>query len=635
MDGGSWFVSFCSFASRRFPALVKIGARHLERMRKKKGEKKPARLRNIGSSWKGVKKDSGPTQASRVEKSLRFTGISLEVEEVLAAAWLAGILASVAVVAAVVFVFILAGFGPMLYFLPFASIAPIAAYSLIMNYPEARARRMRIRSLGSAPEAVTYMAMSLKLSPSLNKAIEFAAENTEGPLADRLRGVLWDVYSRRKESIEESFMGFANDWGEWNEDLKRSLYGLLSAAGEGTQQGLDRGLERAQETVRAGARRRMEEFTASLKMPATAFFALCVLLPLIIGTTLPVLSLGGMGIQSVETLSQPQSGGGGPQLVLLLDVVFPAIAFLYSIMLLGRRPGTTGAPIVPPIKNRARRKWAAASLAVAAIPFLSLLTPASAYAPIAVIWSFTLGVSTYLVLSSADRRRRQRELRLLEQQMPDAIFIIGSKLGEGLSVEQALGRASESLKGLEVAAFLDRLRFSLQLHRRGLEETLFGREGILRAHPSRMVRVSLKMVVDLSRKDPSAAGKALVDFSHYLRDLQEVERDIKSKLGEIVDAMKSTASFFAPLVLGITSALYMLLEKSFGSIAPLPVSSLSFMAALGLYLVVMVPIIANFSVGLETGGDGAELAGFLGKAWPTSLGLFTLAAAFSVIGLGI
>ena len=59
------------------------------------------------------------------------------------------------------------------------------------------------------------------------------------------------------------------------------------------------------------------------------------------------------------------------------------------------------------------------------------------------------------------------------------------------------------------------------------------------------------------------------------------------------------------------------------------------MAALGIYLVIMVPIIANFSVGLETGGDGAELAGFLGKAWPTSLGLFTLAAAFSVIGLGI
>jgi hypothetical protein len=479
------------------------------------------------------------------------------------------------------------------------------------------------------------MAMSLKLSPSLNKAVEFAAENTEGPLADRLRGVMWDVYTRKKESIEESFMGFANDWGEWNDDLKRSLYGLLSAAGEGTQQGLDRGLERAQETVRAGARRRMEEFTASLKMPATAFFALCVLLPLIIGTTLPVLSLGGMGIQSVETLSQPQSGGGGPQLVLLLDVVFPAIAFLYSIMLLGRRPGTTGAPCIPPTRNRARRKWAAASLIIAVIPLLSLLTLASAFAPIAVIWSFTLGVSTYLVLSSADRRRRQRELRLLEQQMPDAVFIIGSKLGEGLSVEQALGRASESLKGLEVAAFLDRLRFSLQLHRRGLEETLFGREGLLREHPSRMVRVSLKMVVDLSRKDPSAAGKALVDFSHYLRELQEVERDIKSKLGEIVDAMKSTASFFAPLVLGITSALYMLLEKSFGSVAPLPISSLSFMAALGLYLVVMVPIIANFSVGLETGGDGAELAGFLGKAWPTSLGLFTLAAAFSVIGLGI
>lgn len=226
-------------------------------------------------------------------------------------------------------------------------------------------------------------------------------------------------------------------------------------------------------------------------------------------------------------------------------------------------------------------------------------------------------------------------MRLLEQQMPDALFIVGSKLGEGLSVEQAMARASESLRGMEIASFLDNLRFSLQLHRRGLEETLFGREGLLMNCPSRMIRVSLKMVVDLSRKDPSAAGKALVDFSHYLRDLQELEKDIRARLGETVDAMKSTATFFAPMVLGITSALYLLLAKSFAGLAPLPLSPQSFIAALGVYLVAMVPVIVNFSVGLETGGDGSELAGALGKAWPLSLALFTTATTVAIAGLGV
>ena len=99
--------------------------------------------------------------------------------------------------------------------------------------------------------------------------------------------------------------------------------------------------------------------------------------------------------------------------------------------------------------------------------------------------------------------------------------------------------------------------------------------------------------------------------------------------------MKTTASLFAPIVLGITSALYMMLAKTFGGIAPLPISSQSFLAALGLYLVVMVPIIAYFSVCLATGGDKAEFAGTLGRAWPTSLALFTLATGVAAAGLGI
>ena len=639
MNERSWFVTLGMFTSRHFPKLVEQSTRRLAKLEKAAKDRRqrssafPARLVKLKRK---SEKEETEREATRIDKSLKFAGFPLGVEEVLASAWLAAATIAAAIFAVVAVAATVGGVSAAVYLLPLAAIAPLAAYSFIMNYPELHSKRLRVRSLGSAPEAITYMAMSLKLSPSLNKAVEFAAENTEGPLSERLRGVLWDVYTRKKESIEESFMSFANDWGEWNEDMKRSLYGLLSAAGEGNADSLGRGLERAQETIRAGARRRMEEFVASLKMPTTAFFALCVLLPLIIGTTLPVLSLGGLGVPSIDMASPPPAAGNGIQVAILLDVVFPAIAFFYSLMLLGRRPGTTGTLAIPPSSNRATRgRWAAMAGGAAAAPLFLLTLPIGVFAPIAVLWSIVLGVSTYLLLSSLEQRKRRREIRALEQQMPDAIFVIGGKLGEGLSVEQAFAKASESLKGMVASKFLDHIRFSLQLQRRGLEETLFGREGLLKDHPSRMVRVAMKMVIDLSRKDPSAAGKALIDFSHYLRDLQEVERDLKSRLGEIVEAMKSTASFFAPLVLGITAALYLLLAKSFGDIAPLPISTQSFVAALGIYLVVMVPVIANFSVGLETGEDKAELWGFLGRAWPLSLALFTAATAATVIGLGV
>lgn len=576
-----------------------------------------------------------PGFSERIENDLRFASLSVAVEEVLASAMFGAILAATVSCFAALLVLGLAGLGAAIYVVPLAVIAPITTYSFLSSYPEMCAERRRTKSIGSAPEAVTYMAMSLKLTPSLNRAVDFAAENTDEPLSARLRGVNWDVYTRKRESIEDSFLGFANDWGERNENLKRSLYGLLSAAGEGTQEGLDKSLDRAQDTARTGARRSMEEFVSSLKVPITAFFALCVLLPLIIGSTLPVLSLGGASVPSVQYVSSGTSTGYGTQVMVLLDVVFPAIALVYSVVLLGRRPGTVSPLTVRRMGNRnVRRKWFVFSCIAAACPLPLLLAPLGILTPIVILWSVVTGLSAYLILSTSEQRRKRRETMALERQMPDALFIIGSRIGEGLPVEQAMAKASESLRGLEIASFLDNLRFSLQLQRRGLEETLFGREGLLRDHPSRLIRVSLKMVVDLSRKDHYAAGKALVDFSHYLRNLHEMDEDIRARLGETVDAMKSTATFFGPLVLGITSALYVLLAKSFGGFGPLPMSPQSFIAALGIYLVMMVPIVTNFSVGLETGGDRSELAGALGKAWPMSLALFTAATAMAVAGLG-
>jgi len=640
MGGSPIFERLCGFTSRHVPVLVSLSKRRMQKEEASRSGSTPTRFPSIlekvlgGRARDNAERPSKPGYAVRIVKELRFAAIPLSPEEVLAGAMFGAFLAGAVLMIAALIAFEIGGLGAAIYLLPLAVAGPPAVYSVLASYPELRAKKIRMKSLGSAPEAVTYMAMSLKLTPSLNRAVEFAAENTEEPLSSRLRGVLWDVYTRKRESVEESFMAFANEWGEWNEDLKRSLYGLLTAAGEGTQEGLDRAVERAQDMARTGARRRTEEFVVSLRMPTIAFFALCVLLPLIIGSTLPVLSLGGIGVPSADSVSSTSTGGGGVQVVVLLDIVFPLIALIYSVILLGKRPGTTGSLLLDRESDRkGRRRSLVASLALAAAP-LPFLTQGT-LAPIAALWCVVLGVSAYMLLGSVRRRRRRKEVRLLEQQMPDALFIVGSKLGEGLSVEQAMARASESLRGMEIASFLDNLRFSLQLHRRGLEETLFGREGLLMNCPSRMIRVSLKMVVDLSRKDPSAAGKALVDFSHYLRDLQELEKDIRARLGETVDAMKSTATFFAPMVLGITSALYLLLAKSFAGLAPLPLSPQSFIAALGVYLVAMVPVIVNFSVGLETGGDGSELAGALGKAWPLSLALFTTATTVAIAGLGV
>src|SRR5206468_10752332 len=95
-----------------------------------------------------------------------------------------------------------------------SAIGPVASYACLAGYPEALARRLRVASLGCAPEAVNYMAMSMRVVPALDRAVEFAAHHTEEPLASRLRGLIWDVYLRDPPGVEAAFLRFAGQWGQ-------------------------------------------------------------------------------------------------------------------------------------------------------------------------------------------------------------------------------------------------------------------------------------------------------------------------------------------------------------------------------------------------------------------------------------
>ncbi|NIP34119.1 MAG: hypothetical protein GWN18_04170, partial [Thermoplasmata archaeon] len=59
----------------------------------------------------------------------------------------------------------------------------------------------RARMMGQMVDAVSYMAMSMRLAPSLHRALLFAARNVGEPLASRLRQVVLDVELRRFETL--------------------------------------------------------------------------------------------------------------------------------------------------------------------------------------------------------------------------------------------------------------------------------------------------------------------------------------------------------------------------------------------------------------------------------------------------
>jgi hypothetical protein len=153
-------------------------------------------------------------------------------------------------------------------------------------------------------------------------------------------------------------------------------------------------------------------------------------------------------------------------------------------------------------------------------------------------------------------------------------------------------------------------------------------------------------------KSHTAAGIAIVKLADHLKELQEVEENIKRSLYDVTSTMRSTAILFAPLIGGITLALSEVIQKILENIAheasKLPddigmgaimedvgsgmeqsIPPDVFMFSIGFYMIILVVILVRFAGGIEYGEDKAQFMYDLGSMLPVSILVFTLSVVVS------
>ncbi|MCK4970894.1 MAG: hypothetical protein KAS77_10210, partial [Thermoplasmata archaeon] len=163
---------------------------------------------------------------------------------------------------------------------------------------------------------------------------------------------------------------------------------------------------------------------------------------------------------------------------------------------------------------------------------------------------------------------------------------------------------------------------------------LFGRGGALVGFPSENVSASLKTIVQMVRKDVSGAGRAIVAVSDHMRDLRKVDREVASQLRPVTDMMRSTATLFAPIILGITSALYLVVAQlapslPFSSTAAAPMPAGIFAMVLGIFVMAIAAATMQFTSRLSYGDDPLEGRYQTARALPVAIGVYTIS---SIIG---
>lgn len=635
---GNWYPTACRHSVSYFGWLV----RDLERYKKK----------------------SEATVSQELLDCLNFCGFEVEPYESQLLA-LSGAAVSFALLTAldlVLFRYFIFGPNTIIIVILTTLLIPAALMFYLSEYPKIHARFMKIHSLGDIPEILSYIVMSMKLVSNMERAISFAAANSDRPLARDLRKLIWDMHVRVYTSMDDALIAFANQWGKNSEYFKRALHLVKSSTNEPDEAQRVITLNKSLDIVLEGTRYMMEGFAVRLKTPTYVLYSIFILVPLALVALLPAVSIVGVRIDAVT-------------LILLYDLILPVTTFAYAEYILLQRPATFPPPNIPDthprLANIRQTKYVTATVSLVtavvmgALGFLWLAAgnPAgivstgamTGYIPASfpVVWGVTALITIYTLVVYSPYKRIRDDIKEMERQFADALFVLGRRISEGRSPEWAFMQTARTMRGTRIGdAFQDVAR-NLSVLRTTLTGAIFDHEyGALRNIYSERVHSTMRLFAESVYKSHTAAGVAIVKLADHLKELQEVEENIKHSLHDVTSTMKSTAMIFAPLIAGVTLALSEVIQKILQNISHeasrLPegiglttimtdvgggmeqsIPPDVFLLSVGVYMIVLVIILVRFAGGIEHGGDRAQFMYDLGQILPVSILVFTISVIMS------
>lgn len=486
------------------------------------------------------------------------------------------------------------------------------AVATLRGGPLLLATARRARALGGAPGIVGRAALRLRVAPTPEGAAAFAATG-RGVLAEDLA-----AHVRRARGTPRSGLGaFGEAWREEFPALYRAAL-LVEAAAEPPPTDRNRTLDRAMETVLDGTRDRAAAAADALQGPATGLYAFGVLLPLALVGVLPA-----AGVAGVEATL--------PLVVLVYDVFLPVALLCASAWLLSRRPVAFPPAAVgrdhPDVVDRRWPQLVALGGAGATAGLISGWLLETWAVPVAAIG---VGVGAALAVRYRSVVAVHRRIAAFEAALPDALYLVGRRVADGVAVEHAIDVAADELEAPADEVFAAASRRQRQLNV-GLEEAFCGEYGALGRVPSPRAE-SAAALLDLAAREGPPAGRAIVETADHLDELRAVERDCRRELGRVTSTLGNTAALFAPLVGGATVAL----ADGVGTTTALeggapPTAGLGL--AVGAYVLLLAVLLTVLSAGLARGFDRATIGYRVGVALccatPTYLLAFHSAGALT------
>ncbi|MEA3329157.1 MAG: hypothetical protein U9Q06_00245 [Nanoarchaeota archaeon] len=498
-------------------------------------------------------------------------------------------------------------------FLLLTFFAAIFVFYYIYSSPERMAKLWKLRAGAQMVPCILYVVVYMKHTSNLERAISFASQHLNPPLAFDLKKIFWDVETGRFSSIKESLDFYLETWKEDAVEFVEAFHLIESSLYEPSNVRRVQILEKSLQVILDGVYENMMVFSRKVRAPLTNVYMLGIVLPTLGLALLPLAStlLGGLITWY--------------HVFILFNLIVPFFVFYLTNQVMLERPGGYGESEILELspkygQYKSKRPYVIAALIclpffiIGVLPFLFQsvflvdvlnLQPDYSLASFGLpmgddIWLFdfksvengntiktleelkiakdgkivgpfgigALLMSLFLPLSIAlffsfAYKMRTKELinsrgdtRQLEAEFTNSLFQLGNRLGDGVPAEIAFAKVAQSTSGLKTANFFKIVNLNLHHGGMSLENAIFNpQRGALIYFPSQLISTSMRILLESVKKGLNIAAQSLMSISEYLKNIQKVTNRLKDLLAEVVSDMKSNMVFLAPLLSGIVVGL--------------------------------------------------------------------------------
>ena len=455
--------------------------------------------------------------------------------------------------------------------------------------------------MNETPSVIGMMSITLSSNGSFDTAVRDVAKNGPKYMSSIFRKIVLDADCREISDKKQEVMEVVSSFPKPLSSFKRAMQIVVTAFESGDVSERTAMMKDAESIVLTGLKSMGESYSSSLNSPCMLIFGLGIMMPMILISMLPMLSIG--GLFSVSFINSKM-------ITVMVLVLIPVIVASLILSIRGKNPfykaelSSSDVRYLLPL--------------VSAIPVYLICARIGFDADRSIIFAFiAAGFMTFCTIYPSILKEKERTK--IEESLKDALFELGNRLSMGETFENAIKRTFESKKDCISLSYM--IERELNICRGDIESAIIAVIGKvsdeMTGHYCDIYRASLK--------DVRNAGKLATSIAHQIQDQNGVRKDIENKLKSTMDMMTGTSAIFAPIILGMSIVMLGPISEITGQVFFENIGT-----TLAIYLVELAALISLMSSNLMCKGKTVDVMARFAMMMPISLAVFMVCSSFSL-----